>query len=260
MPARGPVPAGAPIWNDLTTDDLDATVAFYAGLFGWTHEGHGEEYGNYGTFSLDGKPVAGVMPPMSPEQPLVWSVHLHAPDIAAAVDAARSAGGTVLMDALDVMGLGKQAVVVDPAGAAFSLWQPGTHQGFEVVAEHGAPGWHELHTQGFDEVLPFYDALGWTTQLMSDEPQFRYAVDEVDDHQFAGIMDDPRSGIPGPSYWLTYFGTDDADATAARITELGGTVVRGPEDTPYGRLVNARDPRGSEFSAIGPNIGETPQG
>ncbi|GMA24106.1 hypothetical protein GCM10025864_18650 [Luteimicrobium album] len=166
----------------------------------------------------------------------------------------------MLVDAMDVMDLGRLAVVVDPAGAAFSLWQPGTHQGFAVVAEQGAPGWHELHTQDFDGVLPFYEALGWTTSVVSDEPHFRYAVDEAGGQQYAGIMDDPRSGMPGPSSWLTYFGADDADATAARITELGGTVVRGPEDTPYGRLVNAKDPRGSEFSVIGPNIGDAQPG
>ncbi|PJI93623.1 VOC family protein [Luteimicrobium subarcticum] len=255
MPARGDLPTGAPIWNDLTTDDLDATVAFYTDLFGWTHENHGPEFGNYGTFFLDGKRVAGVMPQMSPQSPLGWLVHLHAPDVDAATEAAKRAGGSVVLDPLDVMDLGRQAVVVDPSGAAVSLWQPGTQTGFETVAEHAAPGWHELHTQDFDASVPFYAELGWTPRIMSDEPQFRYAVDEVGGQQYAGIMDDPRSGVPGPSYWLVYFGTDDADATAARVTELGGTVVRGPEDTPFGRLLNVTDPRGATFSVIGPNTG-----
>jgi hypothetical protein len=258
MPARGEVPAGAPIWNDLTTDDLDATVAFYTGLFGWTHEDHGEDMAHYGTLSLDGRPVAGVMPRMSPDSPLGWTVYLHAPDLDAAVAATRTAGGTVVLDPDQVMDLGRQAVVADPSGAAVALWEPGTHPGFGVVGEGRAPAWWELHSQDFDAVVPFYVALGWTPRTMTDEPQFRYAVDEVDGEQYAGIMDDPRSGIPGPSYWLTYFATDDADATAARATELGGTIVRGPEDTPFGRLVVVTDPRGTQFSATGPNVGEAP--
>jgi hypothetical protein len=260
MPAPGQLPTGAPIWNDLTTDDLDASVAFYTGLFGWTHEDHGEETGHYGTLSLDGKPVAGIMPRMSPESPLTWTVYLHAPDLDAAVATTRTAGGTVVLDADQVMDLGRQAVVVDPSGATVALWEPGSHPGFGVVGEDRAPAWWELHSQDFDAASAFYTALGWTPRVMSDEPQFRYAVDEVSDQQYAGIMDDPRSGVPGPSYWLTYFATDDADATAARVTELGGTIVRGPEDTPFGRLLNVSDPRGTQFSAIGPNAGATPQG
>jgi predicted enzyme related to lactoylglutathione lyase len=94
---------------------------------------------------------------------------------------------------------------------------------------------------------------------MSDDPHFRYAVDQVGDQQLAGIMDDPRSGIPGPSYWHVYIAVDDADAAAAQATELGGTIVRGPDDTPYGRLTVVTDPRGAGFSLMGPNVGDAPQ-
>lgn len=257
MPAPGDLPTGAPIWVDVTTDDLDATVAFYTSLLGWTHVDHGAEFAHYGTFFLDGQPVAGIGPRMVPSIPASWTVYLHTPDAAAAVETAQAAGGKVLFDADQVGELGTQAVLTDPSGAVVSLWQPGTHHGSAVVGEPGAPVWWELHTQDFDAVLPFYAALGWTPQTLADEPGFRYAVDAVDDAQYAGVMDDPRAGIPGTSRWVPYFGVA-SDEVPGRIAALGGTVLRGPEDTPYGRLTAALDPSGAAFSVMGPNTGETP--
>src|SRR5690242_3748336 len=68
---------GEPCWADLATPDMDSTIAFYGGLFGWeADESRGEEFGGYRRFLKDGKAVAGVMPLMSPEQPAVWSCHV----------------------------------------------------------------------------------------------------------------------------------------------------------------------------------------
>ena len=53
-----------------------------------------------------------------------------------------------------------------------------------------------------------------------------------------------------PAYWSIYFAVEDADAALAKITELGGSVVRPAEDTPYGRLAEAADPTGANFKLI----------
>jgi uncharacterized protein len=55
-----------------------------------------------------------------------------------------------------------------------------------------------------------------------------------------------------PGQWSIYFGTEDADATLARIVELGGSIVQPAEDTPYGRLAQAADPSGINFKLIQP--------
>ena len=52
-----------------------------------------------------------------------------------------------------------------------------------------------------------------------------------------------------PSHWGVTFSTDDADATAAKATHLGGTVLVAPVDAPYSRLTVLRDPQGATFSA-----------
>ncbi|MGZ4588104.1 MAG: VOC family protein, partial [Mycobacteriaceae bacterium] len=52
---------GAPCWVDLFTSDMAKAEGFYGGLFGWTAENPGPEYGGYINFHKNGQPVAGCM-------------------------------------------------------------------------------------------------------------------------------------------------------------------------------------------------------
>jgi predicted enzyme related to lactoylglutathione lyase len=51
-----------------------------------------------------------------------------------------------------------------------------------------------------------------------------------------------------PANWSVSFAVADADATAARARELGGTVLLEPVDVPWQRLTVIRDPQGATFS------------
>ncbi|MGO9457796.1 MAG: VOC family protein [Acidimicrobiales bacterium] len=53
-----------------------------------------------------------------------------------------------------------------------------------------------------------------------------------------------------PPHWGVYFAVDDADRAAARIAELGGTVVMGPTDIEPGRFAAAADPAGVYFNVL----------
>jgi predicted enzyme related to lactoylglutathione lyase len=117
------------------------------------------------------------------------------------------------------------------------------------------PTWFELHTRSYDAELDFYKTVfGWETQPMPDTPGFRYSIVVDGQDRLAGVMDDSAfGGESGPSYWLVYFGVEDADKAVARAQELGGTVARPAEDTPYGRLASIKDPTGAAFNLMGPN-------
>jgi hypothetical protein len=52
-----------------------------------------------------------------------------------------------------------------------------------------------------------------------------------------------------PAHWSVTFGTDDAVATAAKASELGGEVVAGPVDAPWTRIALIKDPQGATFIA-----------
>ena len=103
--------------------------------------------------------------------------------------------------------------------------------------------------------MRFYrDVFGWDTHAVSDTPEFRYTTLGEGDGQLAGIMDAAAFPPEGePARWSIYFGVDDTDAALARIVELGGSVVTGAENTPYGRLAEAADPTGARFKLVGPN-------
>jgi predicted enzyme related to lactoylglutathione lyase len=126
------------------------------------------------------------------------------------------------------------------------------HKGFTVLAEPGAPGWFELHTRNYDASLAFYrNVFGWDTHTMDEGPEFRYTTLGEGDGALAGIMDATGFLPDGvPAHWSIYFAVEDADAALARVVELGGTVVRAAEDTPYGRLAEAADPTGARFKLV----------
>ncbi|KPM55902.1 glyoxalase [Frankia sp. CcI49] len=257
MPANDTTLPGAPCWIDLMTSDVEGARAFYAELFGWVPAEPSEEFGGYFMFfSKDGKMIAGGMPKQEAELPDVWTTYLMVADAEKTVAAASAHGGTVLVPPMPVADLGTMAVVTDPAGAVIGLWQQGSHRGFQLLAEPGAPGWFELMSRDFAASVPFYqEVFGWKTKIMGDTDDFRYLV-QVDDagEQYAGIMDASRFLPEGvPSHWGVYIAVEDTDAAVALAEKLGGTIAQPPIDTPYGRLAIAADPFGAAFKLVGPN-------
>ncbi len=225
---------------------------FYGELFGWTAEDADEEYGGYINFQKDGLPVAGAMKNDGRSgAPDAWTVYLATDDAKAAV-AAVTNGGQVVAPAMEVMDLGSMAVVTDAGGAAIGIWQPGSHKGFAVLGEPGAPSWFELHTRDYDATVEFYRTVfGWYTHVVSADPEFRYTTFGQGDGQLAGIMDASAFLPEGvPAHWSIYFGVDDTDAALAKTMELGGSIVMAAEDTPYGRLAQAADPTGALFKLV----------
>ncbi|PJE02364.1 VOC family protein [Mycobacterium sp.] len=251
MPAPHDAPLGAPCWIDLTTSDVDRAQEFYGTVFGWTFESAGPEYGEYATAAIDGRAVAGLMA-NNPEWqvPDNWSTYFHTADINASVSAIAAAGGSGCLQPMEVPDKGFMAAATDPAGAAFGLWQPLQHHGFEVTGQPGAPVWHQLTTRDHRAALDFYrDVFGWRTERVSDTDEFRYTTAWFGDQQLLGVMDGARFLPEGvPSQWNIFFGADDVDKTLQLITDNGGAVLREAEDTPYGRLAAATDPTGVAFN------------
>ncbi|MFN8033623.1 MAG: VOC family protein [Mycobacterium sp.] len=251
MPIRHGAPHGAPIWIDLTTSDLDRAQEFYGAVFGWTFTPAGPEYGGYVDIAKDGHQVAGMMANNPDWQlPDSWAVYLNTADVAATVGKVAGAGGVTCVQPMQIPGRGAMALAVDPAGALVGLWQPDGHRGFEVIGEAGAPVWHQLTTTDYRGALDFYRAVfGWQTRTESDTDEFRYTTAVFGDDELLGVMDGAGMLPDGvPSSWVTFFGADEVDKTLAVIADHGGRVLRGAEDTPYGRLAAAADPTGAMFN------------
>ncbi len=249
-------PVGAPVWFDLTSSDPARAAAFYRDLFGWEADEPTEEFGGYRNFTANGRLVAGLMPVMDPAGAAdVWSVYFRVDDADAAVDTARSAGATVLVPPMQVGALGTMAVLVDPAGAAYGFWQPGTHAGFTQRGTHGTPYWFETMSMDYPASTAFYQqTLGWRLNEVGTggapdtvgPDHYSEAFPAGSSDSAAGIM--AASGMFGeghPSFWQVYITVDDVAATVAKAADLGGEVLMAGEVTPWGTLASIKDPMGA---------------
>jgi len=252
MPKRDVTPNGAPIWIDLVSSDTAKSRAFYGELFGWEFGEAQEQFGGYTNATKDGLPIAGLMnkTPEMGEIPDLWSVYLCTDDIKQVADDVPTNGGTVSVPPMDVADLGTMAVLADAGGAMIGAWQPGEHKGFGLLEEPGTPSWFELHTRDYDASVRFYEKVfGWETFVVADAPEFRYTTRaDGPGGMLAGVMDAAAFLPEGvPAHWSIYFEVDDVDAALARTVELGGSIIRPGEDTPYGRLAQAADSTGALF-------------
>ncbi len=251
---------GTPSWADVTSHDPDAARAFYGGLFGWTGEPATEpEARGYTVMMLGDGAVAGLAPTFG-EMPAIWSTYVTVADADAAVAAASAAGGQVLMSAMDVLDAGRMAVISDPSGAALSLWQPRNHIGAEVRMETNALCWVELNTRQPDVAVSFFNTLfGWEANQVGGPveaggPGFDYIMLQSGDTPIGGIITmDEHWPAEVPPHWMVYFGVEDCDTAAARVTELGGEVCVPPTDIPPGRFAVVGDPDGATFTIIALN-------
>jgi uncharacterized protein len=243
---------GTPNWVDLASPDVARSTAFYSGLFGWDATVEPDpEAGGYTMFSLAGKTVAGVGPIMMDGQPSAWTTYVATADADVTTDRVTAAGGTVVLAPMDVLDFGRMAVFLDPAGAAFATWQPGSNAGGEVFNVPGALTWNELETPDVSGAKNFYgNVFGWTAE---DDPMgpSTYTTFKLGERGIGGMMEmDEADTDEAPPHWMPYFAVDDTDATVAQATQLGATVIAPPQDTPAGRLAALQDPTGAAFSVI----------
>jgi predicted enzyme related to lactoylglutathione lyase len=206
----------------------------------------------YGDIRLDGSSVAGIQP-LPPDMaangvPPTWTVYLGCDDVEAVTAAVRVNGGEVLVDATHV-GDGAFAVVADPTGAVFGLWD-GPGMGDEH--ETGTFAWAEVVTADLDAAVAFYAAnfpdLQRQDTAIGDD---RYTVFRAGDDAVFGVVG--RSQPHVAPHWMVYVSVEDVDSAVEDVTAHGGDVLVAPHDAPPGRIAVITDPQGAALSIIDPN-------
>ena len=117
---------GAMTMNEVDTRDFEGAARFYGDVFGWEVE-RIEQDGAllYGSFRLDGRLVAGILPMgenFPPQVPPHWRPYFGVGDLEAAAQKVAELGGQVVAGPIAVPE-GRFISALDPHGAAFSLWQ-----------------------------------------------------------------------------------------------------------------------------------------
>jgi predicted enzyme related to lactoylglutathione lyase len=244
MSERSSYAPGTPSWVDIGVPDTEAAAAFYGALFGWKAEFDPRpEAGGYGMFTLDGMNVAGIGPQQNPDMPPFWTVYVTVADCDASVATATANGGSVVAGPMDVFDAGRMAVLQDPNGSFISVWQPDQHIGCQVVNDPGTFVWNELATTDLAAANAFFQALfGWGLDAEGSSDQS--AIYTVDGAVTCGAH---TAGPGEPPFWSVWFAVADCDASAAKVGELGGSVVMEPNDMSFGRGAVVADPSGAVF-------------
>jgi predicted enzyme related to lactoylglutathione lyase len=238
-------------WTDLTTTDQEAAKAFYGGLFGWEAEDMPVGDGVYYSMQrVDGKDVAAISPQQQQQRdagvPPLWNSYISVENADAVADRARELGATVHAPPFDVMEAGRMAVIQDPQGAHFLLWQANRHNGAALVNAPGALSWNELASPDLDASKEFYSSLfGWTVEPFEGSPQ-PYLTIKNGEANNGGIRELDSPGPP--PHWLVYFAIDDIDESLATVERLGGTKHAGPIDIGIAKIAVVADPQGAIFA------------
>jgi hypothetical protein len=238
-------------WADLTTTDQQAAKAFYGGLFGWEAEDMPVGDGVYYSMQrVGGKDVAAISPQQQQQRdagvPPLWNSYISVQNADAVADRARELGATVHAPPFDVMEAGRMAVIQDPQGAHFLLWQANRHIGAALVNAPGALSWNELASPDLDASKEFYSSLfGWTVEPFEGSPQ-PYLTIKNGEANNGGIRELDSPGPP--PHWLVYFAIDDIDQGLARVEQLGGVKHAGPMDIGIAKIAVVADPQGAIFA------------
>jgi len=247
MPTRDTAwSAGTPCWIDYGAADLDAAKAFYADVLGWTYSGGDPEYGGYLTCEARGHAAAGMAPQMDPADPPRWTTYFATEDADASTARIRAAGGTVVVEPMEVGPLGRMVIARDPEGNPFGLWQAGQHTGVTIYNEPGALVWNEVALEDPKGAQAFYQGVfGFTFTEIEDAGG--YATFATDGGPLGGL----GGHQPGsPKGWTTCFSVSSTDAAVAAVEQGGGKVTTAAMDTPYGRFAVVEDAWGAPFSVM----------
>jgi predicted enzyme related to lactoylglutathione lyase len=240
---------GAPCWLDLTCADPKVVHSFYADLFGWTVTEDAEDGPGFATFTLAGRPIAGLGPAPA-DRDASWNVYFNTPDLDACLADVERFGGRVLVGPVELEGRGKGGACVDPTGGVFSVWEAGPHIGSGLTDLPGTWCWTELLTGDVETAAQFYaNVFDWVIDVETVDG-VDLGVASIDEEAIAGLVTPPPQAGIG-TIWTVSFLVTDADRVARIAPALGGRVAVPPTDVPgMGRYALIAGPAGEPFSIV----------
>lgn len=231
-------------WIDLATDDLAAAGAFYSSLFGWEIEAADPDADHpYLHCHLDGAAVAALTGPPPPGAPAAWTSYVAVEDADATTARAVGAGASVLVEPMDIPDSGRMAVLADPQGAVFALWQAADTIGAQRVNDPGCLCNNELATTDLDAARAWYEALfGWTTEDVDTGPGGPPMVTVLNQGSFNANLTVTAGGAP--PHWRPYVCVTSVAEANGRVTAGGGQLLV-TMPIPAGAFSLVLDPQGA---------------
>jgi predicted enzyme related to lactoylglutathione lyase len=246
-------------YAELATTDVSDAKRFYRGLFGWQFEDvpvpDSEPYTLAG---IEGDSVAGLATMQEQQRsagvPPFWFSYISVESADETAGRVKELGGSVHAEPFDVMDQGRMAVIADPTGAMFGIWEPRSGSGAERVNEPGCLTWNDLATNDVEAASEFYSGLfGWSVNEIDtgDAPpywQLGHKGGAGDRNGGMRELTPEEEGVP-PN-WAVYFAVESVDESLAKAQELGGGTMFGPLEVPTGKFAALHDPQRAVFSVV----------
>ncbi|SRR6266496_1479948 len=247
---------GSFCWIELTTTDQAAAKQFYSSLFGWKADDSPmgpDEY--YTIFRLDGQDAAAACT-LRKEQagtPPYWGIYMAVESADARAKKAEQLGGKICAPPFDVMEHGRMAVIQDPTGTTFCIWQPMKNKGIGIAGVDGTLCWADLSTSDPATASKFYSGLfGWKIAAGEHDTSGYLHIKNGEDF-IGGVQPASMRNSNAPPHWLAYFHTSNCDATAAKAKQLGAKFFVEPMTMEnVGRMAVLADPQGAAFAIFQP--------
>ena len=246
--------AGSFCWIELATTDQNAAKNFYTSLFGWAVTDNPMGPSDfYSIFKLNGRDT-GAAYTMRQEQraqgiPPHWMLYISVESADQSAAKAAQAGGTVLAPPFDVMDFGRMAIIQDPTGAVFALWQAKAEGHGMTAASDNAFCWADLSTPDPERAGKFYAELfGWSMMKDEKDPS-GYIHIKNGEHFIGGIPPAAHRNPNTPPHWLAYFQVANPENATTKVPQLGGKVLmpaRQMENVGTWSIV--ADPQGAVFA------------
>ncbi|GGY84964.1 VOC family protein [Streptomyces nitrosporeus] len=193
-------------WMDLKTRDPSGTAAFLSQALGWCFAVDEEDWRQATKITISGYQIGGVSdlanPIYPPDTPAHVAYYLAVDDVDRRAEAATANGARLVVAPFDAGDQGRTATLIDPVGAAFSLWQPRRFTGWSFPPHlAGAPHHMLLACDQPDRARDFYHQLTGTPLA-------------------AAAFIAAREPIAAPQ-WELSVGVDDVDGVVSRV-QIGG--------------------------------------
>jgi len=245
------------VWFEYITTDIPKAQGFFGELFNWKTQSMPAPTlpgGSYTMLAIGEHTQGGyINPPPGAPTNAHWLPHLITDNAQATVTQITANGGAIKLAPVKMGDMGTYAVVADPLGGVFALWQPAKAEAGDFKGVDGAFCWNELYTEDPERSAAFYKAIGaFTVEAMDMGGMGTYHVLKTDDKSRAGIMKAPMPGMP--QSWMPYVQVASTDASIAKAKRLGANIIMAGQDAAdVGRLGIFVDPQGAPLGVLQPD-------
>ena len=238
------------VWVDLSTFDIAEAKKFYSAVFGWKYkEDNGYQYAQIGA-----KQVSALF--LMPEylqkinMPSFWMSYISVNDASETVKAAKKVEGVIVeVEPFDFAG-GKAALIRDPSGAGFTVYDGPELQVKSNNLSHGNVVWNELIVDSIENVRSFYETVfGFKITTDTSYDGERYKVSNTNGTYIAGIEVLPEDQRGSKVYWLVLFAVKNISEFSNLIERNGGKKDY-ESSMAIGKIALYRDTQDAVFAVL----------